>query len=97
MIDLDWQPAGESLVSARAGNVAVLRLDRPAKLNALTPAMLPAIAAGIRSLTADSGGLVLTGTGRAFSAGDDLEATDPVLARGRPLRTGAPAGLGIQL
>jgi hypothetical protein len=34
MIDLDWESAGESLVSARASNVAVLRLDRPAKLNA---------------------------------------------------------------
>jgi enoyl-CoA hydratase/carnithine racemase len=75
VIDLDWHPAGEHLVSAHAGDVAVLRLDRPAKLNALTPAMLPAIAERIRSLAADSAGLVLTGTGRAFSAGDDLDAT----------------------
>jgi enoyl-CoA hydratase/carnithine racemase len=75
VIDLDWHPAGEHLVSARAGDVAVLRLDRPAKLNALTPAMLPAIAEAIRGLAADSAGLVLTGTGRAFSAGDDLDAT----------------------
>jgi len=75
MIDLDWESAGEHLVSARAGDVAVLRLDRPAKLNALTPAMLPAIAAGIRDLADGSAGLVLTGTGRAFSAGDDLDAT----------------------
>jgi enoyl-CoA hydratase len=75
MIDLDWEPAGEHLVAARAGNVAVLRLDRPAKLNALTPAMLPAIAAAIRGLAEGSAGLVLTGTGRAFSAGDDLDAT----------------------
>jgi enoyl-CoA hydratase len=75
VVDLDWEPAGASLVSARAGRVAVLRFDRPAKLNALTPPMLPAIAAGIRALTADSAGLVLTGTGRAFSAGDDLDAT----------------------
>jgi enoyl-CoA hydratase len=75
VIDLDWHPAGEHLVSARAGDVAVLRLDRPAKLNALTPAMLPAIAERIRGLAADSAGLVLTGTGRAFSAGDDLDAT----------------------
>jgi enoyl-CoA hydratase len=75
VIDLDWEPAGEHLVSARAGNVAVLRFDRPAKLNALTPAMLPAIGERIRALAADSAGLVLTGTGRAFSAGDDLDAT----------------------
>ena len=75
MIDLDWHAAGEHLVSARAGDVALLRLDRPAKLNALTPAMLPAIAERIRGLAAESAGLVLTGTGRAFSAGDDLDAT----------------------
>jgi enoyl-CoA hydratase len=75
VIDLDWHPAGDHLASARAGDVAVLRLDRPAKLNALTPGMLPAIAEGIRGLAADSAGLVLTGTGRAFSAGDDLDAT----------------------
>jgi enoyl-CoA hydratase len=75
VIDLDWDPAGDHLVSARAGEVAVLRLDRPAKLNALTPAMLPAIAGAIRTLAAGAAGLVLTGTGRAFSAGDDLDAT----------------------
>jgi enoyl-CoA hydratase/carnithine racemase len=75
VIDLDWHAAGEHLVSARAGDVALLRLDRPAKLNALTPAMLPAIAERIRGLAAESAGLVLTGTGRAFSAGDDLDAT----------------------
>jgi enoyl-CoA hydratase/carnithine racemase len=75
VIALEWEPVGEHLMSARADTVAVLRLDRPAKLNALTPAMLPAIAEAIRALAADSGGLVLTGTGRAFSAGDDLDAT----------------------
>jgi enoyl-CoA hydratase len=80
--DLDWEPAGEHLVSARAGDVAVLRLDRPTKLNALTPTMLPRIAEGIRTLAADSAGLVLTGTGRAFSAGDDLDATADLDRRG---------------
>jgi enoyl-CoA hydratase len=75
MAELDWKPAGEHLVSARAGDVAVLRFDRPDKLNALTPSMLPAIAALIRTLAAGAGGLVITGTGRAFSAGDDLDAT----------------------
>jgi enoyl-CoA hydratase len=75
VIELEWHPVGEHLVSARGGDVAVHRIDRPAKLNALTPTMLPAIAEAIRGLAADSAGLVLTGTGRAFSAGDDLDAT----------------------
>lgn len=75
MVDMTWEPAGEHLTSARVGDVAVLRLDRPEKLNALTPAMLPDLAAAIRSQAADARGLVLTGAGRAFSAGDDLDAT----------------------
>jgi enoyl-CoA hydratase/carnithine racemase len=73
--DPAWDPAGEHLSTARMGDVAVLRLDRPDKLNALTPTMLPAIAEAIRRLAAEGAGLVLTGAGRAFSAGDDLEAT----------------------
>lgn len=73
--DLTWEPAGEHLVAAHAEGVAIVRLDRPDKLNALTPAMLPALASAIRSYAAEARGLVLTGTGRAFSAGDDLEAT----------------------
>lgn len=76
MIDqLSWEPAGEHVVAADADGIAVVRLDRPAKLNALTPAMLPDLAAAIRDRAGAARGLVLTGTGRAFSAGDDLEAT----------------------
>lgn len=73
--DLTWEPAGEHIVAARAGDVAVVRLDRPDKLNALTPTMLPALASAIREQAQTARGLVLTGTGRAFSAGDDLDTT----------------------
>jgi enoyl-CoA hydratase/carnithine racemase len=57
------------------GVVAVLRLNRPEKLNALTVEMLHTVAASIRTAAAgsDVDALVLTGAGRAFSAGDDLE------------------------
>jgi enoyl-CoA hydratase len=75
MTEFHWEPAGEHLVSALAGDVAVLRFDRPEKLNALTPTMLPAVASQIRALAGAASGLVVTGTGRAFSAGDDLDAT----------------------
>lgn len=75
MDEVTWEHAGEHLRSARVGGVAVLRLDRPDKLNALTPTMLPDLAGAIRSQAAAADGLVLTGTGRAFSAGDDLDAT----------------------
>jgi len=74
MDELEWEPAGEHLVSARHGDVAIVRLDRPDSLNALSPTMLVDLARALRAAAA-APGVVLTGTGRAFSAGDDLVAT----------------------
>jgi enoyl-CoA hydratase len=54
---------------------AIITLRRPEKLNALTAPMLHDIAAGIDAAAASSRGIVITGEGRAFSAGDDLAAT----------------------
>lgn len=57
-----------------ADGVADVRLARPDKLNALDPAMFAAILDAIRRL-ADTAGLravVLSGEGRAFSAGLDM-------------------------
>jgi len=56
-------------------DVAVITLDRPEKLNALTVAMRLRLAALVRDLgTGDTvRGIVLTGRGRAFSAGEDLQ------------------------
>jgi enoyl-CoA hydratase len=57
------------------GQVAELLLDRPAKHNAVTPAMAAAIAEAARALDADDGVRVvlLRGAGeRAFCAGSDL-------------------------
>lgn len=59
----------------------VVTLNRPDKANALTPAMLEALIAAVES--AQSGGaptLVLTGQGRVFSAGADLDAARAGLA-----------------
>jgi enoyl-CoA hydratase len=54
-------------------DVTVIRLNRPEKLNALTPGMLRQVAADLRMFGAgDARGIVLTGVGRAFSAGEDL-------------------------
>ena len=57
------------------GNVAVVQLNRPEKLNALTVEMLHSLAEYIRTAAENQqvGALVVTGAGRAFSAGDDLE------------------------
>lgn len=56
------------------GHFAVIRLNRPEKLNPLDPATLALLATQIRRYgqNSESSGIVLTGTGRAFSAGDDL-------------------------
>ncbi|MGW5454352.1 enoyl-CoA hydratase/isomerase family protein [Nocardia sp. NPDC003979] len=57
-------------------DVAVLTLNRPAKLNVLDVATRVLLAQTIRHFgTGDLvRGIVLTGTGRAFSAGEDLQA-----------------------
>lgn len=57
-------------------NVAVITIDRADRLGALTQAMRVEITRLIREYgAADSGvrGIVITGTGRAFSAGEDLQ------------------------
>jgi enoyl-CoA hydratase len=66
--------SGHVAIERVEGGVAVIRLDRPDKLNALTIPMLCDLRDALRSL--DGPGVVLTGTGRAFSAGDDLGATE---------------------
>ena len=58
----------------RDGAICTLRIDRPEKRNALSPAMLSAIVKGTESLEDDDvRTLVVTGTGQAFSAGFDID------------------------
>jgi enoyl-CoA hydratase/carnithine racemase len=60
------------------GRVAVLTLDRPAKLNALTGEMTAELAGHVAAIndSADIRAVVLTGTGRAFCAGSDIAELD---------------------
>ena len=60
-----------------AGGVATLTLNRPDKLNAMNPALFVELREHIEVLgkqTDEVGCVVLTGAGRAFSAGNDLAA-----------------------
>jgi enoyl-CoA hydratase/carnithine racemase len=59
-------------------HVAVLTLDRPAKLNALTSAMTAELAGHAGDINADDSirAVVLTGAGRAFCAGSDIAELD---------------------
>jgi 2-(1,2-epoxy-1,2-dihydrophenyl)acetyl-CoA isomerase len=58
----------------RDGAVATVTLDRPDALNAQTRASRRALLRDLRALSADAAvrGVVLTGAGRAFCAGQDL-------------------------
>src|SRR5690348_16722573 len=61
----------------RRDAVAVITLNRPEKLNAWTPAMAVEQAKAIEDANADPtiGAIVMTGAGRGFCAGADMEAT----------------------
>ena len=75
--------------------VAVLTMNRPERLNALSRPMLDAMAEALSRLTADPaiGVVVLTGAGKAFCAGGDVKAMaegaefqDPLEERAQQLR-----------
>ncbi|MDF0600706.1 enoyl-CoA hydratase/isomerase family protein [Psychromarinibacter sp. C21-152] len=71
----------------RDGGLWTVTLDRPDKSNALTRAMLTELAETAEAARGRAQALILTGAGRVFSAGADLEearaglATDPVWER----------------
>jgi enoyl-CoA hydratase len=64
----------ELVLSERRGAVALLTLNRPDQLNALSSRMLEALRARVAELARDSAvcAVVLTGAGRAFAAGADI-------------------------
>ncbi len=64
----------EHIVVEGAPAVPILRLNRPEKLNALTPEMLARLAEAVGALDEreDLRALILTGTGRAFCVGADI-------------------------
>jgi 2-(1,2-epoxy-1,2-dihydrophenyl)acetyl-CoA isomerase len=71
----------QELLEALKDGVAVLTLNRPDRLNAMSPQMLDALLEALPRLAADPevGVLVLTGAGRGFCAGGDVKA----MAEGR--------------
>ena len=66
------------LTMERDGVVLVLRLNRPDKLNAMNDAMMQSLLAAldIAGRDEDVRALVVTGEGRAFSAGGDIAALE---------------------
>lgn len=73
--------AGEPPVRYEASEgIALLTLNRPARLNAVTPELVSALCSALDSALADEvGAAVLTGAGRSFCAGYDLKEQRPAL------------------
>ena len=68
----------------RAGGVAVLTLNRPERMNAMTRTMMASLLETLTSLASDDSVrcVVLTGAGRAFCAGGDVRMQAETAARG---------------
>src|SRR4029450_7007373 len=69
--------AYETILYEERGDVALLTLNRPQRLNAWTPQMAGEQADAIERANANAaiGAIVMTGAGRGFCAGADMEAT----------------------
>jgi 2-(1,2-epoxy-1,2-dihydrophenyl)acetyl-CoA isomerase len=67
-------PISDTILFVSADGVATLTLNRPEKLNAFTDEMLAALAEALKQAERDETVrcIVITGSGRAFSAGQDL-------------------------
>jgi 2-(1,2-epoxy-1,2-dihydrophenyl)acetyl-CoA isomerase len=67
---------GEVVVTERRGAVSTIRMNRPDRMNAYNEAMGAALLSEVSAAAADPSVrcMILTGTGKAFSAGGDVEA-----------------------
>lgn len=65
------------ILTERRGRVLIVTLNRPAVLNAVSPELRVALIAAMHAAEADAdvGAVVITGAGKAFSAGQDLNET----------------------
>lgn len=65
------------MLTERRGRVLIVTLNRPAVLNAVSPELRTAFIAAMHAAEADAdvGAVVITGSGKAFSAGQDLNET----------------------
>jgi len=69
--------------------VGVIRLNDPDRLNAMSLSMVEALDAAVDDLAPRTRALVLTASGRAFSAGASLSGSSPLLGEGGPPDVGA--------
>jgi 2-(1,2-epoxy-1,2-dihydrophenyl)acetyl-CoA isomerase len=76
----------EAVKVERHGAVAVLRLDDPSAMNALSPAVKAGMEKNVPTLVGDASvrAMIITGTGKAFCAGGDIRAMQAVEGRKAP-------------
>jgi 2-(1,2-epoxy-1,2-dihydrophenyl)acetyl-CoA isomerase len=79
-------PDSPVLLHDRRDGYHILTLNRPERLNAFTEAVHLALKAALDECESDDGcrAIVITGAGRAFSAGQDLTDRDPRITGDRP-------------
>jgi 2-(1,2-epoxy-1,2-dihydrophenyl)acetyl-CoA isomerase len=80
----------EALRLERAGALAVITLDRPDVLNAFDESLTAALASAVDEVATDPRvrAVVITGAGRAFSAGQDLRDRLAMVEAGKDLHLG---------
>lgn len=83
--------AFEQILVEQRGRVALLTLNRPEKLNAWTPKMMAELTEAMNAAVADNGtgAIVVTGAGRAFCAGADIDAVFRKNSEAREARDGS--------
>lgn len=88
MTSTDADAQAPEVVWEQTGHVATVRLNRPKALNAMNRAVRDGLMRGLEQIRDDDSirAAVITGTGRAFSAGADLKER----ARGDSDRSGGP-------
>jgi enoyl-CoA hydratase/carnithine racemase len=92
-------PEADTIIVDVAGAVATVTLNRPERLNAITPEMRVRLMEALVDLDADPrvGCVVLTGSGRGFCAGADRSSLEKLTSEGlrtrfstEPIRTDFP-------
>ena len=78
----------EAVLYARQGHIGVITLNRPDNRNSMTPELLAAFERCARAAAADHEArcIVITGTGRCFSAGTDFNSNIQQEGEGRTLQ-----------
>ncbi len=69
------KPSHQHIIVETRGKVGVIRLNRPAALNALNAALIAELTAAIDAFEADAniGCMIVTGSDKAFAAGADIK------------------------